>query len=158
MFLCFHVITITYAKRLGYEERQSEPRETSFRFEARNAEHHGKTIRYEDDEEWDNIGYWYTKNDYVTWELTTYNPGKFSVIIEQSCIKGCGGTYEIKIGSQSLSGTVLETGDWKKFVRSKLGEIKVGKAGEHTLEVKPVQIQGQALMNLRLIILQPIDE
>jgi hypothetical protein len=135
----------------------AKPTNSSFRFEAKNAEKHGNNLKYEDDKEWENIGYWYSTNDYVTWNFTTSRPMRFLVVVEQACIKGCGGKYEVVIGSQRLAANVQETGSWKNFIRCQLGDIGVKNPGQHTLKVQAIQIPGGALMNLRLIILQPID-
>lgn len=134
-----------------------KPGNPVLRFQAKDAKLHGDALKYENGKEWENIGYWGSTSDYVTWKLTASRPSRFLVVIEQSCIKGCGGKYEIMVGSQRLSGSVQETSGWKCFVRCQIGSIAIQDSGEHTLKVQAVQIQGGALMNLRLLILEPID-
>ncbi len=134
-----------------------KPSNAVLRFNAMDAELHGDALKYENGREWENIGYWASTNDYVIWKFNSPRPIRFLVVVEQSCIKGCGGKYEIIVGSQRLAGDVQETGSWKNFIRCKLGNITVQDAGEITLKVQAVQVQGGALMNLRLIILQEID-
>jgi hypothetical protein len=150
-------ISLFIATLSGYEQRPNTKSDTSLRFRAQDAERHGDNLKYESEKEWENIGYWYSVNDYVTWRFSTSRPTRFLVILEQSCIKTCGGKYEIIIGSQKLEGTVQDTGDWKKFVRCQIGEIAAQEAGEYTLKVRATQLQGGALMNLRLVILDPVD-
>ena len=61
-----------------------------------------------------------------------------------------GGTYSVKIGSQSLSGTVKAG----KAQSESLGDVDLG-AGNYEISVVADKIVGEDLMNLRTITMSP---
>ena len=131
----FLKIALTLAELLGYEDCSDKNKDTSFRFEAKDAARHGDTLKYEGDKEWENIGYWYSTNDYVTWKFSITRPTRFIVIIEQSCIKWK--YYRVSTEKQGRSGLDLEANGCTS-PRRKLRNI--GKTKE----------SGVALLRLRL--------
>ena len=103
----------------------------------------------------DNIGYWYSASDFATWQFDAIRPGTFSVIIDQSCARGCGGKYAVILGSERIEATVLVTGKWENYTRLKLGSFAVPRSGRFELKVQPIEIIGEALMNIRMFVLRP---
>lgn len=127
----------------------------SITLHARDAEVHGTNARYEFGDGKDNIGYWTNPEDYVTWEFIVREPATFSVEITYACDKGVGGSeYLVKVGKQTLSGVVKDTGSWTKFVTEKLGTLMLDK-GRYTLTVRPIRMPHFAVMNLKQVILKP---
>ena len=123
---------------------------------ARDARTHGSKITYEVGGKKDNIGNWVDREAWVHWDLEFVAPGDYDVEIEFGCDRRSGGsTYRIVVGDQEVTGQVTETGSWDVYERQSLGEIHVDRAGEASLEVRPVTKPGMAVMNLRSITLRP---
>jgi alpha-L-fucosidase len=120
---------------------------------------HGHTARYESGGGKDNIGYWTNPDDYVTWAFKVTVPGSFEVKITYACADGVGGSeYTVAIAEQELGGTVSDTGNWTAFVTQKLGRVKIGKTGTHTLSVRPRTMPQSAVMNLKSVTLIPVEK
>ena len=120
---------------------------------------HGTTARYESGGDKDNIGYWTDPADRVAWSFHADRPGRYEVHLTYACATGSGGgTFRIRTGSSELPGRIEETGSWTAFRESNLGEITLLEAGRHRLMVEPIEIPGQALMNLKSICLRPISD
>lgn len=131
------------------------PPNRAIRLEAKDAERHGGVITYESDGVMQNIGYWNSINDYVTWKFYASLAGTYEVIVEQSCQAGNGGEYSVEVGNAKLTAIVQVTGagTWLNFVRRRVGQIAIPRTGMHTLRVSPVQMAGPSLMNLRMVFL-----
>jgi hypothetical protein len=123
---------------------------------AKDANIHGKTVRYEPQPHKNTIGYWTKKEDWVSWDFKVQTPGTFIVQLTQACGKGSGGSeYAVTIGDQTLKDTVKETGAFTNFVQRAIGVVKLGRPGDYTLSVKPITKPGLAVMDLRAISLLP---
>ena len=144
---------VTQISRAGLDPASQQV--SRLRFVARDAELHGAVIKYEHDEVMDNIGYWNSAGDFVTWKFEIVRPASFSAVIEQACAKGCGGTYALTIGTERIESNVIETGTWQNFTRSQLGRINITKPGKYEMKVEPITLKGGALMNLKAIDLFP---
>lgn len=125
------------------------------RLEAADATLHGATLQYEGDERQENIGYWSSLSDSVSWTFYVSQPTSLYIVVEQACDPkaGGGGEYVIQCGAQKLTSPVFNTGSWLSFVRVRVGRITITKAGTHTIVVQPSKIPNSALMNLRRLIL-----
>lgn len=125
---------------------------------ARDATIHGTTVRYEPQPKKNTIGYWTRKEDWVSWDFEVKTPGKFEVVALQGCGKGSGGSkVEFAVGKQSLKMTVQDTGGFQNFVSRSIGTIDLA-AGVHSISVKPLTKPGQAVMDLRLVTLKPVEQ
>jgi len=103
------------------------------------------------------IGYWNDPKDSVSWKFHLNKPGKYAVSIVYSCAKGAGGSaFTVTHARTSLPGVTRETGSWRKHRRFDLGTIKFGKAGEHTLRIKPKTPPNWKSMGLNSITLKPV--
>jgi arylsulfatase A len=123
---------------------------------SRNVTVHGTTVRYEPAEKKNTIGYWMRKEDWVSWDFEVTKPGSYELIAMQGCGKGSGGSeVEFSIGDQKQSMVVKDTGGFQNFVERSVGTYTLT-AGSHTLSVKPVTKPGQAVMDLRQVILKPV--
>jgi hypothetical protein len=126
---------------------------------ARAAQTHGKKIVYEVGGKKDNIGNWVDAADWVRWDVKFVAPGAYDVEIEFGCEpKSAGSAYRVVVGDQEVTGEVTSTGSWDKYERRSLGEIRVEQAGKASLEVRPIEKPGMAVMNLRSITLRPVEE
>lgn len=124
---------------------------------ATNAVVHGKTIRYEPQPHKNTIGYWTKVEDWVSWKFRVDQPGKFEVMLTQSCGKGSGGSeVQFILGPQVLKDIVPESGSFTTWTNRVIGTFTISKPGEHTIEVKPMKKPGLAVMDLRAITLRPV--
>lgn len=124
---------------------------------ARDVTIHGTTVRYEPKPEKNTVGFWIKKEDWISWDFVVKTPGKFQVLPLQGCGKGNGGSevYFI-IADQTLKMTVEDTGHFQKFVERNIGIVEL-KAGKHTLAVKPQSKPHGAVMDLRQVMLKPVE-
>jgi alpha-L-fucosidase len=134
----------------------SQAPDGSIRLRATEAEIEGETARIESSGLNANIGFWTNARDTVHWKANIARPGTFHVDVVQACAAGTGGTaYTVKIGDQSLAGTVVTTGDWRTYKTVRLGTIKIERPGTITVQVIPAALKGYAVMNLRSLELRP---
>ena len=104
-----------------------------------------------------NIGYWVDTKDYLEWNAEITKPGAFDVELEYACDTGSSGECALLAGGQTLNFSVSATKSWSDFATAPAGRIQIEKAGPITLTLKPVKKQGEALMNLRAVILKRRD-
>jgi sucrose-6-phosphate hydrolase SacC (GH32 family) len=128
----------------------------TLRLHARDVTVHGTVVRYEPDPHKNTVGYWTKKEDWVSWDFAVSSGGTFEVLPLQGCGKGSGGadvefTFDDK---PPLKMTVQDTGGFQNFVERHIGTIELS-AGQHTLSVKPLTKPGQAVMDLRQVMLKP---
>lgn len=113
----------------------------------------GTTARIEGKEP--NIGYWTDPGDMIRWSVRVREPGEFRVAVTYSCEPASAGAeYVITAGESSVSGKVESTGGWNKYVTSEIGTLRIDKAGDVELTIKPISKPGHAVMNLRGIRLE----
>ena len=91
----------------------------------------------------------------MDWSFEIDKPGRFEVY-GYMALEPQTSSFEIISGDQKFTATAASTSGYDKFVKTKLGEIKLNRAGEHRLEIKPLAKQWQPL-NLRTIVLTPIE-
>ena len=126
---------------------------------ARDALVHGHVARYEPEPHKNTIGYWTDPNDWVSWQFEIAKAGEYRVDILQGCGKGSGGSrVDFSCGDQVLTVTVEDTGSFQNFVSRDIGRLRFDKAGRYTLEVKPRDKPGVAVMDLRQVTLTPVRE
>ncbi|GIK18225.1 MAG: DUF1080 domain-containing protein [Leptolyngbya sp. PLA2] len=123
---------------------------------ARDATVEGVHAQYEVGHGKDNIGFWTDPADEVVWD-TEVPSGRYSVEVEFACDAGSGGAFVVQVGESRADGRIVPTGSWTKFAILDLGPIGVEQAGVHQVRVRPVRIDGLALMNLRAVRLRPAD-
>jgi alpha-L-fucosidase len=124
---------------------------------AAEADIHGQEARYESGDGRDNIGYWTNKKDWVSWDFVLKIPGRFEVEITLACIDNqAGSEYTIAVDKEKLSGKVEGTGEWTKFVSSKIGTLNLSTPGQLTLSVRPNTMPNGAVMNLKSVVLKPV--
>jgi hypothetical protein len=120
------------------------------------AEVHGTRVRYERESGMDNIGYWTSADDYVTWWFQAREAGFYRVELTFSCNDTDeGSTFVVAVGSEQLPGKVRATGTWRDFQTEELGRIHLSQ-GKNVLVVWPKAKSRGAVMNLREIRLTPV--
>lgn len=128
---------------------QQQP-DGGFTLHARDAVVHGETLRYEPQPHKNTLGYWTNPADWAEWPLRVTRPGTFEVHILQGCGQGQGGSeVRVSLAGDSLTFTVNDTGHFQNFKWRSVGEMVVQKPGRYSLDVRPVKLANQAVMDLR---------
>jgi hypothetical protein len=118
---------------------------------------HGDTAQYEQGGGKDNIGFWTNVRDWVSWDFTLDKAGEFEVELTYAADQGSGGAeFTVGGGAAPLSGKVKETGGWTTWSTDKLGVVELP-AGKVTLSVKPKSKPGLGVMNLKSVVLRPVQ-
>jgi alpha-L-fucosidase len=128
----------------------------SITFLARDAEVHGRTAQFERRyDQLGNIGHWTDPNDWVSWQFIVTRPGSYEVVVTQACPADIAGSrYAIQAGNVRLEATVRQTDHWGDFQTVDAGAVPLS-AGVNTLTVRPVNLAGNAVMNLQKVQLKP---
>ena len=99
-----------------------------------------------------NIGYWLNTVDWVEWPINITQPGRFTVTAEIAA--QASGAFEIIVGDQELQARAPNTGDFGKFQKATLGEIRIA-SGKTTFIIKAVK-EGWRPFNLATVTLAPL--
>jgi arylsulfatase A-like enzyme len=125
---------------------------------AKTADVHGVQLRYEPLPHKNTLGFWTRVEDWASWDFEVKKAGVFEMQILQGCGKGQGGsTVEFTVAGQSLPVTVEDTGGFQEFKLRDLGQVRLEKPGRYTLTVKPRKKAAAAVMDLRSVILKPVN-
>ena len=105
-----------------------------------------------------NLGFWSASDDRAAWRFEVAKPGRHAVWAEWACDEGFkGNAYVLEVGRSRVEGVVASTGSWDEYRKARLGEVTLG-AGPSRLTLRPQgPVQG-ALMDLRSIVLRPMEE
>ncbi|MFP4057419.1 MAG: LamG-like jellyroll fold domain-containing protein [Candidatus Brocadiia bacterium] len=122
---------------------------------AKDATVHGKDARYEVGKDRDNIGFWFSESDYVTWECSPRTPASFLVQVVYACPESdAGSDYAVCVGEHELVDTVEATGGWGKFVTRRVGVVELAEPGPYSVAVRYEAKRSHALMNLQAVVLR----
>jgi alpha-L-fucosidase len=115
---------------------------------------------------------WLRKDDWMSWDFKVTKPGAFQMMMvtsEQKYGRGWEGGHRVAIdvAGQQLKGTVANDGKEENpsnaywpYVVSKIGSLKIDKAGKYHLALKPESIQSERKFGLTLVSvkLMPISQ
>jgi len=106
-----------------------------------------------------NVGYWSKTSDFVSWNATVEANTRYSVTLDYGSAPGTeGGAFVIHVGGEELAASIeAHTGHWHVYTTVDLGEIRTGAEREVTVAVRCTRIAKTALMNLRQIVLTPVE-
>ena len=112
----------------------------------------GKTIRYEEGAEHNNLGFWTDPADFATWDVKILKPGKFEVSVDVAAP----GKSALLLGvsDKSVQGPTQATGGYTAFQVMKLGTIEFGSVGKVVFSLKAVK-EGWQPVNVRTVQLKP---
>ncbi|MDP7050485.1 MAG: HEAT repeat domain-containing protein [Verrucomicrobiota bacterium] len=117
---------------------------------------HGDSLAFEEENQ--NLGFWTNANDWCEFEFKVNHPGTFIVSIDQACAKDqSGSTVTLAVDNQNLVATVQNTGSWNRFKIVEAGKLQIKEAGTHVLSMKPLKKMHSAIMDLRSIMLKPVE-
>jgi arylsulfatase A len=133
------------------------PASGDIRLHAKDARVHAKTMRYEPQPNKNVLGYWTNPADWADWEFDVRKAGVYEVEVQQGCGAGSGGAeVAVEVAGQTLKFTVQETGHFQQMILRTIGEVKLP-AGKQTLAVRPQTKPGAAVMDLRRVVLRPVE-
>jgi alpha-L-fucosidase len=122
------------------------------------ADIHGSRLRYEEGKDLNCLILWTEPTDSASWFFEVPAAGDYTVEITYSCDKGLAGSrFELIYGDQKLPGKTRDTGAWKNYRTGRLGTLKFEEAGPVTVSLEPVKLAKTALMNLRSVLLRPVE-
>ena len=105
-----------------------------------------------------NVGYWSSTANVATWKQEIVLPGKYDVILVYASKDG-GSSFEITYqGTKevaSLKGKVQKTGAWTKYKTVNAGTLNLPELTNYTFTLKMTEKKGEALFNLKAVILRP---
>jgi alpha-L-fucosidase len=106
-----------------------------------------------------NAGYWLKKEGRISWDALLRPGQTYSVEMEYACKPGSeGGAFTLEVGDQRLEGKVkADTGSWQEYKIMNLGVIKAGSDKREAVTMKALMIPGEALMNVRKVVLTPVE-
>ena len=140
----------------------NQPREVGQRgdgtivLQASSAEIYGPTLTFE--AEFGNLGCWHSDLDHAAWDFHVDRPTKFTLSMEWACDDGsAGNAFEIRVDGRPIRGKVGGTGKWSNYRSLFLQEVTLS-AGAHRLEMRPAGRIGNALADVRALLLAPRPE
>jgi len=147
------VVKLELAGRLDIDDYIRPQADGKVVLGAKQARIHGTRVRYQ--EQYDDLGAWMSDKDWVDWRFLVPNPAEYEVIVEYGCPASQEGSrFTVEVGGQRVESVVERTGSWTKYQPKPLGTVKLD-AGRYTLSLRPVNLKGIALMNLRRVVLTP---
>ena len=112
----------------------------------------GATLKVEELGDQSHIGFWTNPEDVVSWKLRTDHNGGYLVQIESAAPSG--GSVLLVQDVGKLAYSVPQTGSYRSFVTTKVGEISLAKGTELTLTLRPL-VEGWKPVNIRKVELIP---
>lgn len=125
---------------------------------------HGDKLRYEPQPHKNTVGYWTNPDDWVSWTLGMTHKAKFHVDILQGCGTGQGGSEVRVLITQKkktideFSFIVEDTGHFQNFKERRIGTFSFPTAGSYQLEIRPKNLAKNAVMDVRKVILVPVQD
>ncbi|MHC4993449.1 MAG: carbohydrate-binding protein [Planctomycetota bacterium] len=117
---------------------------------------HGEKVCYEPLPHKNVVGFWVNQEDWVEWHLRFDAPGKYRVEIRQGCGGTGGSDVKVSLAESSLNFEVEATGGYQVFVDRDLGVLEAPLAGVFRLQVRPQVKKGNAVMDIRQMVLTPV--
>ncbi len=116
----------------------------------------GNSIKLEGGGAEANVGFWMDENARVEWSVAGQKAGRYRVELNYACEEpSAGSTFDVRIGSSLLSGTVVNTGGWKNYTTVTLGEVELTGGTRAAVVVQATSKPGLGVMNLRNLRLLP---
>lgn len=125
---------------------------------ARDAITHSEKMHHENKAEKDCLGLWVQAEDWAEWAFHVSMPGKFKASLIYGCGNQSGGSeVALLIGGEQVSTfKIKETGGFQNWQTIELGTVNLSAEGAHRLAIQPLSKPGNAVMDIRKIILTPV--
>ncbi|MDB6080598.1 MAG: hypothetical protein JWO82_4345 [Akkermansiaceae bacterium] len=126
----------------------------------------GPATRYPLRMEEDHIGWWSKSDDSAWFPILmkepkapgSDQPGRFRVMLDYAVAPTCGGEVEVRMLDQVLPMKIVPTGSWTDFRVVEAGVVTISQPGLLALHIRPLEIFGYGLMNLRSVRLIPVAD
>lgn len=123
------------------------------RLPAAAAQVYGSTLVFE--QQYGNLGYWGSRDDWAVWQFTTTHAGSYDVAMEYACEDPTADNrFVLNVDDAELSGKVKGTGTWDDYRDVIIGQVELG-AGNHRLVFRSAGDPDEYLIDLRSILLRP---
>ncbi|MFO1063948.1 MAG: sulfatase-like hydrolase/transferase [Pirellulales bacterium] len=133
------------------------PATGDIRLHAKDAIIHAEKMRYEAESHKNVLGYWTNPADWAEWKFQVKKAGKYEIEVQQGCGANSGGAeVDVEVAGKSFRFTVVDTGHFQNMIQLVVGSIELGE-GEQTLAIKPRTKPGVAVMDVRRIVLRPVE-
>jgi putative membrane-bound dehydrogenase-like protein len=117
---------------------------------------HGPTLMFEDEHR--NLGWWQSTEDFASWDVNVPRAGRYRVRIDYSCPEdSAGNRFQINAAGQSIGQAVNGTGGWNQYRSATVGTLDLPDGPAEIVIRSDGPISG-ALMDLRTVLLHPVDE
>ena len=145
-------------------------------FHSKNSTVYGIQLVYEPNPKKNTLGWWVVPTDKARWSFTLEKPRIFSVEVLQGCGEGQGGSkvavevldenaptirgFEddtIRWTKAKVEFEVEDTGHFQNYKPRNVGQLKL-EAGTYILQVRPLSIEKNAVMDMRELSLIPVKE
>jgi arylsulfatase A len=127
------------------------------RLHAKDAQVHAKNMRYEPQPNKNVLGFWTIASDWADWQFEVAKPGRYEVEVQQGCGAGSGGAeVNVEVAGEVLTFIVQDTGHFQHMITRVIGEVELP-AGKQTLAIKPQTKPGVAVMDIRRVVLRPVE-
>ena len=100
------------------------------------------------------LSHWANVNDTASWQFDAPTAGAYEVWLD-CAHPGTGSRLSIQLGDDSFEANVPDTRNWNAFRESRVANVLVPAAGKQTLTLKPIEINGDGLMDLRSVSIRP---
>lgn len=101
------------------------------------------------------IGEWSATDTRLVWQIAVSEAGTYEVAVRYSSDPPpSGGRFSVKVAGEELTGEVRPTASPQEMREHSLGEIKLSAKDVATVEVRPLRIEGDSLMNLQAVVLR----
>jgi hypothetical protein len=108
----------------------------------------GEGIRIENGE---NVGWWSSKGDIVSWKLQVAEAGEYIIKVNYSVDpEFAQAVVKVTVGDSSLDWTVASTGAWGKYVDFEVGSVTLP-AGAQTLAMQATTIKNRFVANVKSV-------
>jgi alpha-L-fucosidase len=103
------------------------------------------------------LGFWSSTDSYPRWRVDVRQPGRYHVVLRHAVPAARSGSeVALTAGQEHLHFTLPATTGWNEYEDHPVGEIALTQSGETTLELRPLHIANEAVMNLKAVLLQPL--
>jgi len=120
---------------------------------------HGDGLRYAYDKNIrDRITDWNRQDQYLSWNIDVEKEGTYEVILTYGCSpKDAGSRIRISGGGETIEGSLRATPATDVWREWKAGRLRL-RGGTTTLEIRPLSVPGQLVMDLREVRLRLKEE
>ncbi len=123
---------------------------------AETADLHGDQIKTEEKSGQTNIGYWDRADDRASWHVHISAPGTYTIAASISTISP-NSEFVVEAAGQQITAKVTSTGSWDNFVNVEVGRMDIKQPGDFVIIVRPRNATTWMPINLRSIVIKPVN-